>query len=524
MKRRGMTALGAVVLAASVALTAPAAASAADGQHGGPVVVTTEGPVRGSTTGATVTFRGLRYAAPPVGELRWRAPAPADRRKGGVLDASTSGPACPQNGSPFGQASSTEDCLFLDVHAPTGAKRPAGLPVMVYFHPGGLLTGRGNALDPAPLVRNGVLVVTVNYRLGALGFLAHPGLSAEADGSSGNFGLMDQQAALRWVQRNIRGFGGDPANVTIFGESAGGQSVIYQMVSPAAAGLFSRAIAQSGADIDVQHQVSQLTANAAGTAFAEAAGCPNQSAACLRALPVAALLAKQRTDFYNPNLDGRVLPQSVSSALTSGEVHRVPFINGSNADEFRLFIGLIELAGYPITDDAYEAGIQAVLSVDGATAAYLAGVYPLSEHGSASEAVAAIGTDAVFSCSTRQITELASRWMPTYAYEFADRTAPPFLPPLSFPQGAYHGSENPYLFAVPGMPDLLNAAQQGLATTMQRYWTSFATTAVPEGRGDVPSWPRYDEAELLQRLALPAPTTTSDFADAHHCDLWTPAS
>ena len=278
-----------------------------------------------------------------------------------------------------GKASTSEDCLYLNVYAP--ARRSAAkLPVMVWIHGGGLTFGESDGYDPTPLVGDGVVVVTINYRLGALGFLAHPALSAEAGGSSGNYGLMDQQAALRWVQRNIGNFGGNPRNVTIFGESAGGLSVLAQMASRSAAGLFTRAIVQSGAY--ALTQPSQASANTTGTGYAAAVGCPDQTATCLRALPVAQLLAKQNFGVkgYLPNIDGRVLTQSISTALSTGQFNRVPLINGSTRDEWRLFVALRDLAGAPVTAATYPSAISATLGVDAATTAAIVARYPLSAY------------------------------------------------------------------------------------------------------------------------------------------------
>src|SRR5689334_8656223 len=204
---------------------------------------------------------------------------------------------------------------------------------MVWIHGGALVTGESNDYIPTKLVDDGVTVVTINYRLGALGFLAHPAL-ADANGQSGDYGLMDQQAALRWVQRNIGRFGGDPRDVTIFGESAGGLSVLSQMASPGARGLFTRAIVQSGAYSLTQASLAQ--AEAEGQAVAARAGCADQSARCLRSLPVSVILAQTNPAGYKPDVDGQVLTQSIGTALATGQFNRVPLMNGANHDEYRL--------------------------------------------------------------------------------------------------------------------------------------------------------------------------------------------
>jgi len=241
--------LGRSTVAAAIVWSVAAGVPAASAASRSPVVVTETGPVRGIATGTMQEFRGIPYAEAPVGDLRWRPPQEPARWTG-VLDATAFSPHCPQAATPYGTPSTTEDCLFLNVFTPdkTNEGRPHLLPVMFWIHGGGLVVGESDGYDPSPLVAQGVVVVTINYRLGELGFLAHPALAAESPtGASGNYGLMDQQAALRWVQRNIRAFGGDPDNVTIFGQSAGALSVHSQLASPLAAGLFHKAIVESGA-------------------------------------------------------------------------------------------------------------------------------------------------------------------------------------------------------------------------------------------------------------------------------------
>src|SRR5215470_9010765 len=255
-------ALAALTLAAAGATAAKVGAAAAASAHGsGPVVTTDDGAVRGVVVPGGYTFRGLPYAAPPTGNLRWRPPAPpADWH--GVRDATQFAPSCPRQvpnpSLPPGPLS--EDCLYLNVNTPVlpsgdgdnrlrrGSDQDGdGLPVIVWIHGGGLTKDAGRNYDPAKLAADGVVAVTINYRLGALGFLAHPALASRPGGPAGNYGLMDQQAALRWVRHNIAQFGGNPDNVTIAGESAGGLSVLAQLVSPGARGLFQKAIIESGA-------------------------------------------------------------------------------------------------------------------------------------------------------------------------------------------------------------------------------------------------------------------------------------
>lgn len=520
-------ALGLVLgtLGATSALTSAASAAPASGQSSPSRIVPTDaGPVRGSTDGVTAEWRGLPYAAPPVGDRRWRPPQPAAHHSD-VLDATSFAPHCAQSPSPYGVASTSEDCLYLNVYTPANATPATKLPVMVWIHGGALVVGESEGYDPTRLVRDGAIVVTINYRLGALGFLAHPALSGEGSGSSGDYGLMDQQAALRWVQTNINGFGGNARNVTIFGESAGGLSVLSQMASPLAGGLFSRAIVQSGAY--ALNQASQESANAAGKRFATAAGCPGQTLACLRGLSVQEVLAAQNPSGYQPNIDGRVLTQSISTALSSGEFNRVPLINGSNGNEWRLFVASYDLAGAPVTAATYRSAIAATLGVDAATADAIAARYPLSAYRSPDLALGAVGTDAIFACNARKVDQLASKYVPTYAYEFADWNAPErFLPPVSFPYGAAHASELQYLFDLRGTPQPggLTEAQHRLSVGMRRYWTGFATLAAPNATGVWPTWPAYTASgDLIQRLVPDNTHPMRNFAAEHQCDFWSGA-
>jgi len=266
---------------------------------------------------------------------------------------------------------------------------------MVWIHGGALVTGESDDYNPAKLVEDGVTVVTVNYRLGALGFLAHPAL-ADVKGQSGDYGLEDQQAALHWVQRNIASFGGDPRNVTLFGESAGGLSTLSQVASPQARGLFQKAIVESGSYDLTQAPLS--TAEGAGEAFATKAGCASQTAACLRSLPVSTIVANEDTGGYTPNLNREVLPQTLKAAFATGDFNRVPLIIGTNHDEWRLFVGLSELEGNPVTAANYQSQISATLGVPAAAAAVIAAKYPLSAFLSPSTALGAVGTDAIFAC------------------------------------------------------------------------------------------------------------------------------
>jgi para-nitrobenzyl esterase len=532
----------AVVAVAALGVTASVAgASPTSGQTGttaAPVATVATGSLAGKTVGATSEYLGIPYAAPPVGALRWRAPRPAARWSG-VRDATQFGSGCPQPGNYFGLKSENESCLFLNVYTPAGAQhRIGGRPVVVWIHGGGLWLGESNDYNPSQLAAKGTVVVTINYRLGALGFLAHPALANRPGGSSGNYGFMDQQAALRWVQRNIRSFGGDPRNVTIAGESAGGTSVLAQVASPGARGLFQRAIVESG-DFAL-NQTPLAKAETAGKAFATTAGCADQTAACLRSLPVSTILADQTQAGYVPGvIDGRVLKQSIGTALASGQFNRVPVINGSNHDEERLFVSLglsinsghtVVLPDGSVTAANYQDTIASTFGISADAASQIARQYPLGAYSSPAVAFSALDTDANFACPALTVDQETARYVPTFAYEFNDANAPErFVPPVAapavFPFGAAHESELQYLFGLPTAyyPGTLSAPQQQLATSMQNYWTNFAARGVPSSTGQ-PQWPGFNNhTQQMLSLAPPQPQVETDFAAEHNCAFWSSA-
>jgi para-nitrobenzyl esterase len=516
------------VVALAACTTAVGPTTPATGKHPGsnPIVATADGRLRGQAAGTTDEFLGIPYAAPPVGPLRWRPPQPA-ARWAGVRPATKFGPHCPQTGGPFGLASTSENCLFLNVYAPARSVRGGSLPVMVWIHGGDLTAGESNVYNPAGLVRDGAVVVTINYRLGALGFLADPALATGKNGSSGNYGLMDQQAALRWVQQNIGRFGGNPRNVTIFGESAGGLSVLAQLVSPAARGLFAKAIIESGSYSLLQPGLT--AAEASGEAFAAKAGCASQAAAtqtaaCLRRLPVQTILADQGA--VGPDIDGTVLTQSIGTALASGDFSHVPVIDGTNHDEWRLFVALFRPLTGPVTAANYQRLIASTASVSAAEAAVVAAHYPLRSYPSPAEALGAVGTDAIFACPALAMDQDLSRFTPTFAYEFNDENAPElFLPSISgFSYGAAHGSELQYLFDLneSEFPATLTPQQQRLSASMQRYWTNFARSGSPSGPGEPgePDWPLFGGGQRMISLVPPTPQVETGFAAGHQCAFW----
>jgi para-nitrobenzyl esterase len=470
------------------------------------------------------TFLGIPFAAPPVGALRFAAPRPAARWSG-VRDATHFGSACAQVPGVFaangGKGSTSEDCLFLNVYTPLPAREER--PVMVWIHGGGFTAGSASQYDPTVLAaRAGAVIVTINYRLGPIGFLALPGLSAESrDGSSGNYGLEDQQAALRWVRHNVARFGGDPQNVTIFGESAGGLSVCANLVSPKVARLFQRAITESGPC--VAPLATLATAEAQSSAAAIRSGCaqtdPAVQVACLRALPVTAVLASGGTSA--PIVDGSVLPQQIPAAIAAGEFNRVPVMEGTNHDEDRLFVALqFDLAGHPVTAAQYPALVAALA---GAGAPAVLARYPLGDFASPGLAWATVVTDSRFSCAALRADQLLSARVPTFAYEFDDPNAPPFIvsDPL-MPLGAFHASEIPYLFQPPASVSATFFTPQQLALSNQMigYWSRFAASGTPNGRA-TPRWDRFTERDgRFQSLAPGGSRSITTFPVDHRCAFW----
>ncbi|MFD7256476.1 carboxylesterase/lipase family protein [Streptomyces sp. NPDC059874] len=498
------------------------------------VVETDRGSVRGRAHGTYRTFEGIPYAAPPTGALRWRPPAPAPRWKG-VRDAGAAGPRCVQL-PPIGPGgpSGSEDCLFLNVTAPTG-HRLAGpdarrLPVMVWFHGGGFLNGAGDLYRPErPAAQGDVVVVTVNYRLGVFGLFGHPEL-----GGAPALALADQQAALRWVRANAARFGADPHNVTVFGESAGALSVCSHLVSPESAGLFHKAIVQSGSCSTTMPPrsllpelgtyepfVPEARIVADGALAAGRLGCDRPAGEvldCLRRLDARTLATPELMQRFSLVPYGNaLLPMEPRRALEAGRFHRVPVVQGTTLDEMRVFVAQT-LAAYPVADEAaYRARLEE--SFGAATARVVEAAYPVSGHPTPAVAWATLLSDASFTCPTLRDSGALARHVPTYGYRFSDRDAPNFmgLPEVAeLPYGASHGFELPYLFTMAP----LAAPQRELADRMTGYWTAFARTGVPRAQG-APDWPRHRSAGPVLSLAPGADgIRTVDARTAHHCALW----
>ena len=489
-----------------------------------PVVHAPAGDLQGLSAAGVGQFLGIPYAKPPVGDLRWRPPQPV-ARWGDTLQATNFANTCvqPQRGV-FAAPSKTEDCLYLNVFTPTAEPATgARLPVMVWFHGGGLFSGESNDYDGAKLARRGrVVVVTLNYRVGALGFLSHPAINAEGHPFA-NYGIMDQQLALRWVQTNIAAFGGDPGNVTIFGQSGGGTAVMANLVSPLSKGLFHRAINQSGTRIGV---TPPATALKLGEEFAAMAGCADQSPQCLRALSVDQVLAHQGgilgvvPDF--PSIDGTVITRTALDAFASGQFNRVPIMTGLVRDEQAFFLPEANTKK-PLTADEF---VRYTVSFGAAHKDELLAKYPLADYPSPSLAEIAMAQGAK-ACTARLLDRAWSKYVPVYAYEFADRTAPSYFPDVSYPMRAYHTSELQYLFprfrGGQGTSHPLNEAQERLSDLLVDYWTTFARAGAPdqsEGHA-LPPWPRYAaEKDNVLVLDLPGVKSEDGYGKANDCALW----
>jgi para-nitrobenzyl esterase len=524
-----ITAALAAVAAAFGTLSGASAARASSD----PAVVSTEsGAVRGTVATDHRTFSGIPYAAPPVGDRRWRAPVPPHPWPS-VRDATRPGSSCLQMGGPTGSSVvGSEDCLYLNVTTPAGrdARR---LPVMVWLPGGGFVSGSGSDYDPTWLAVSGrVVVVTVNYRLGALGFLDHPALAA-TEPAAGNFGIADQQAALRWMGRNIAQFGGDAHNITLFGQSAGAYSTCTQLASPSAAGLFQKAIVQSGPCGN--SLVTSAVAQSRGTRLAGDLGCAAAAdvPACLRGVPASRLVgiggdrvfaatARIADLPWLPVAGTPILPYQPLEAMRRGLAARVPLIHGSTRDEMRPFVAVnYDIHGHPVTADQYP-GILA--QVFGADAAEVLARYPASAYPGPGVALATVLTDwghKFGGCTVLPADQAASRQAPVYAYEFAEDSGQIFG---GFPIGVGHGGELPYLFdgafnGAGGSPTL-SAQQQRLSSEMIAYWSNFAATGNPNGAG-LPHWSAYrGDGRLLSLAAGSGGIVPTDFSRAHQCGFW----
>lgn len=492
-------------------------------EHDAPEIANTDrGEVRGAREGDVLAWRGIPYAAPPIGDLRWRVPRPVDAWNG-VRDATAWGPGCVQISTAGQLVGGSEDCLFLNVWAPAARAQP--LPVLVFIHGGYNLHGSSGAIFAGERVYDGAyvaahgpaIVVTFDYRLGALGFFTSPALAAESEtGASGNYAHHDQLAALRWVHDNIAAFGGDPKRVLVFGESAGGAATCTLVSSPRATGLFSRALIQSaGCGAKTSEVADRLS-----TTLVSGAGCTDAPdvLACLRAQSADAIavaapidLATDRGARWGTSIDGDLVRESPSTAIPAGRHNHMPIAIGTTADEFSTLINAF--VRVPVTTDAEYRQVVADLfpiATDAILARYPSGASPM-------RALVALMSDAVMHCPTRRIARVLARAQrePVRRFLFAHTYSNGPLARL----GAGHALELPFVFHNLALAGFTPSADElALADAMVGYWVRFADTGDPNG-ANAAAWPIYDPA-LDPTIIFDTPVGVTHGVRAELCDFW----
>jgi para-nitrobenzyl esterase len=478
------------------------------GAHQDAIVTTPAGALEGRREGSLRVFKGIPYASPPVAEARWRPPTSLPRWSG-LRQALEFGPACtqptPRDTGIYANdlRPTSEDCLTLNIWAPANAFRA---PVFVWIHGGALLTGssKETLYDGTRLASHGIIVVSLNYRLGVLGFLAHPDLSAESPlGISGNYGLLDQIEALRWIKRNIGAFGGDPSKVTIAGESAGGLSVMYLMAAPDARGLFSKAIAESAYMISTpelkQSRFGAPAAEQSGANLAAALHAPNIAA--LRAMDPQALTDAAAAAYFAPFgvVDGHVLPRQLVDVFDRGEQAHVPLLAGFNSGEIRSLTFLAPPS--PASPADYERIIRERY---GDLADEFLRLYPSN---TMRESILATTRDALYGWTAeRLVAKQAALGLPSYLYLFDHGYPSADAAGLK----GFHASELPYVFGTltqtpPHWPKIpTTAGEAALSAAMLDYWSSFVRSAQPRAVNQ-PDWPAFGSSRAYM-----------DFTDAPH--------
>lgn len=506
------------VVALGALAAIPAMGQSAHARERAPVVRVREGWLEGvHGDDGLDRYLGVPYAAAPVGAWRWRAPQPAARWRG-VRSAATLPARCAQVGA---EGPGSEDCLYLNLFVPPHRGHAGRLPVLFYIHGGSFRVGSSWDNDPSRIAREtNSLVVMVNYRLGMLGFLAHPALNAEAGARlSGNYGFMDQQAALRWVHDEIEAFGGDPDNITIAGGSAGASSVCAHLTSSPSRGLFARAVLQSG---DCYTQSRELV-ESTGQTFAAAAGCADSGtlAACLRGKSTAEILATDSWNFEAALVSGgSLIPEPTADAVAAGRFARVPIVYGFTENELRNGIPSL----FPMSQADYDAYLAGLF---GSQVDAVKSLYPSSAYSDPYYAfVDAIDDSGVFgggSCIWLKGASTFAQYVPTYVYEFDDASAPNpswVTAAAGFVSGASHGSDEVYWFDRPTDTIApLNAAQRALAREMVKDLGAF-TRGTPLALHSA-RWPRFDAThQRLMRYRIGKSGVSTTFAAENHCEQW----
>jgi para-nitrobenzyl esterase len=441
-------------------------------------VKTAQGKTQGFIAGDVVVFRGLPFAAPPVGDLRWRAPMQASKWSD-VRAATTYGSSCAQS----------EDCLYLNIYEPVGTKADAKLPVMVWIHGGAFIFGSGSSYDGTQFAKQGVVVVTINYRLGRAGWFAHPALTQESpNGQLGNYGLMDQIAALEWVRDNIPKFGGDNRNVTIFGESAGAISINFLMLAPQARFLFNKAIAESGfgrlAPEPLHSNDGSASAEQHGAAFAERIGIKGVDASAAKALRALSWSELTRdvggvgaVDQPLPMADGKMISMNAVDGFAKGKEAAVPYLVGGNSDEASL-------------TRRNTNGAARLAAIKVGRAEFLSAFDP-DNKGDADRIIARLVTDQTISEPDRALARLHSKQgFPTYVYHFS-------YVPLSMratSSGMPHGGEIAYVFNTPRSGAAFDDEGKAIAAAANKYWVNFAKTGNPNSPDSMP-WQKFDSTD-----------------------------
>lgn len=493
-----------LLLALLLAMLPASAWAGPDEIVGAPRLAIEQGRLAGTREGELAVYRGVPYAAPPVGEQRWKPPGPAPRWSG-IRSASEFGPACTQPALPstslYYEAfpRTSEDCLTLNVWAPEGARKA---PVIVWIHGGSLRIGSSASpmYDGANFARRGAVFVSLNYRLGALGWMAHPALSSESpDGVSGNYGLLDQIAALRWVRANVAAFGGDPGNVTVMGESAGALSVSYLLVSPLARGLFDKAIVQSANarafPALAEPMFGMLSAETTGERLFDQLGLRDLSAA--RAMDAQRFADRTTQAGFSPQgtIDGKVLPMQIVDAFDRGMQAKVPVLAGINSGEVRAQRALLPPA--PASAEAYESAAEAA---HGDLAAALLRLYPSDR---IDRSMLAAARDGIYGWATERIVrKQAAAGQNAYFFVF-DHCYPAAR---ARDLCAFHAGELPFVFGrlrqedlPPNWPLPNGSADAELSQTIMDYWVSFAAAGTPRSDHG-PVWPSYADAEAYMRF------------------------